>query len=84
MDYLGGNNLWYSSDYVFQQLEYIFVDTAIVGLSVLLRVPQADGLYVSTVGFGKSNFVAKPLLLAEQWENLVLQGLGEFSEFVRL
>src|SRR5579859_247869 len=67
-----------------QRLQYLRISIGVVGVGVLLVVPQTDRNYIHAASTGESDFVQKTILLAKQRKDIFFKCsrvIGEHTRF---
>src|ERR1700733_1806415 len=69
-------NLRRSFDEFCQRLQHLWIGIGVVGVGIVLVIPETDCRYIHSAGTGECDFVLKTILFAEQRKNVLLKSLG--------
>src|ERR1700722_33889 len=72
-DHVKGVDLGRTLDKSCQRLQHFRVSICVVGIGIVLVIPETDCGYIDSAGTGKGNFVLKAVLSTKQGKDVLLK-----------
>ena len=82
-DHVIGMNLRCALDKSCQRLQHLLIGNGVVVVGIFLVVPHTDRKHVNSARAGESDFVLKPILLAQQGQDVLFEGSRVIGQIIR-